>query len=496
MFRTRVALIRLVPFFALTVLSAAVAVPIPAGAATPDAAAPDARITWSSCDAFECGTLQVPLDYQAPEAPTIELAVVRRPADDPANRIGALVVNPGGPGAPAVSFLRAVASSYPRPLRERFDLVAFDPRGVGKSSPVRCSTSLDPLFDQSFSPRTDAEREALIDAARTVASECMARSGPVLEHVSTQNTARDLERLRVALKERRINFLGSSYGSYLGAVYITFFPDRVRAFVLDGAIDPEQTAAEATVGQAKGFENELNAFFVDCDKRPECAFRSDRNGGSAAAYDALRSRSARAPLTAKDSGGRRLNETRFDAAVLETLYAGRDGWRSLAAALATADGGDASALLRQADAFTWRRADGTHDHVLDAFWAISCLDGPVPDQLGPLLLERLAALSAPRLGAFIANTSVICSVWPVPPVPPPPSLTAVGAPTVLIVGATKDPATPLAAGREMRRELGNARLLSVEADRHTSFNAGNECVDDAVTGYLVDRRLPRPGTRC
>ena len=202
------------------------------------------------------------------------------------------------------------------------------------------------------------------------------------------------------------------------------------------------------------------------------------------------------PIAAKGSGGRRLNETRFDAAVLETLYEGRAAWPGLADALTQADRGDAADLLARADAFVWRHADGGQAHVLDAFWAISCLDGPPPGPLGAAGLERLAALSAPRLGAFIANNSVICSVWPVAPVAPPPALDAIGAPTVLIVGATGDPATPLAAGRQMQRVLGNARLLVVDADRHTSFNAGNACVDATVTRYLVDRTLPRRGTRC
>ena len=265
--------------------------------------------------------------------------------------------------------------------------------------------------------------------------------------------------------------------------------------MLDGAIDPEQSSADALVSQATGFEDELDAFLADCDASHECSFAAGQES-AAVAYDALRARAARTPIAAKGSGGRRLNETRFDAAVLETLYEGRPAWAGLADALARADRGDASDLLARADSFVWRRADGGQAHVLDAFWAISCLDGPAPGPLGATGLERLAALSAPRLGAFVANNSVICSVWPVPPVTPPPVLDARGAPTVLIVGATGDPATPLAAGRAMQRVLGNARLLVVDGFRHTSFISGNRCVDDAVTSYLVDRMLPARGTRC
>jgi pimeloyl-ACP methyl ester carboxylesterase len=468
----------------------------PAALAGPAGAAPGgtATLDWATCGSLQCATLAVPLTEDGSAPGTLDLAVARLPARDPARRIGSLVVNPGGPGVPAIAYLRAVATSFPRALRVRFDLVAFDPRGVGRSDAVVCTDSLDPLFDQAFSPRTDAERAQLVDAARAVADQCEARSGALLAHVSTQDTARDLDRLRAALGDRRLTFLGSSYGSYLGAIYATSFPDRVRAMVLDGAIDPTQSSADAVASQAEGFETELDDFLADCDRRAACAFHGD--AGAAAAYDALRARSARTPLRTRAAGGRTVNETRFDAAVLELLYLGRDGWPQLEHALTDADHGDASALLQAADDYMWRRADGTTSHALDAFWAISCLDGPPPGPFGSVGLERLASLSAPRLGAFVANNSVICSVWPVPTVDPAPTIRATGAPAVLVVAATGDPATPLAGGRRMRRALGNARLLVVDSDRHTSFDSGNECVDVAVTAYLVDRTLPARGARC
>jgi pimeloyl-ACP methyl ester carboxylesterase len=463
-----------------------------AGAAADTVPAP--ALSWSRCGSLECATLAVPVEYDGSASGSVALAVARRPASDPSHRIGSLVINPGGPGVPAIDYLRAVASSFPRELRDRFDLVAFDPRGVGRSDQIVCTDSLDPLFDESFSPRNDAQRAALLDAARAVADACATRSGGMLAHVSTQNTARDLDRVRAALGERRLSFLGSSYGTYLGAIYVTMFPEHVRALVLDGAVDPGQSASGAVVSQAKGFESDLDDFLTDCDRRSTCAFGSE--GGAAVAYDALRARSARSPLATRGLGGRTLNETRFDAGVLEMLYLGRPGWPSLEAALAAADHGDASALLEQADQFVGRRSNGATDHALDAFWAIGCLDGPSPGSLGAAGLERLASLSAPRLGAFVANNSVICSVWPVPPVAPPPPLSAARAPTALVVGGTRDPATPLVGARRMRRTLANARLLVVDADRHTSFDSGNDCVDAAVVDYLVESALPARGARC
>ena len=235
--------------------------------------------------------------------------------------------NPGGPGAPGVGFLTAVAGSLPGELRDRFDLVAFDPRGVGRSSPVECVDSLDPVFDQSFEPTTRAARTDLVDAMRGLALACEERSGDLLAHVSTADTVADLERLRIALGDDQLSFVGYSYGTFLGASYADAHPDKVRAFVLDGPVDPTMDAAQVALGQARGFEHALDDFLADCSAHPGCAFHHD--GDAAGAYDDLRARAARAPLAAADADGRGLNQTRFDAAVLQELYLGRSSWPAL-----------------------------------------------------------------------------------------------------------------------------------------------------------------------
>lgn len=471
----------------------------PASAATTAAALPLGAVTpmaWHPCGAgFQCGTLTVPLDPEAPTGSTLDLAVVRTRARHPKLRIGSLVFNPGGPGAPAVAFLRGIAATLPAALRDRFDLVAFDPRGVGRSHPVECEGTLDPLFDQSFEPTTTESRTALVGAVTSLATACAARSGALLSHVSTVDAVHDLERLRRALGDAKLSFVGYSYGTFLGASYAHAYPDRVRAFVLDSPVDPTMTAAEVTLGQARGFEHALDDFLADCSKRPGCAFHHD--GDAEGAYDDLRSRAARAPLPADRADGRGLDQTRFDAAVLQELYFGRAVWPALADALSAADRGDASSLLRMADAYVGRDANGRDDRVLEAFWAVTCLDGPViGDVDAARALERRAVTAAPRLGAFIVNNSLPCSVWPVPPIAAPGQLTAPGAPPILVVGTTEDPATPLVQARALSRALRRGRLLVAEGERHTSFLVGNRCVDHAVTRYLVELRLPALHHRC
>jgi pimeloyl-ACP methyl ester carboxylesterase len=452
-------------------------------------------IVWRGCGGgFQCGTLTVPVDAAAGGS-TIGLQVIRMRARRTNDRIGSLVFNPGGPGVPGIDFLRNIADTLPAAIRDRFDLVSFDPRGVGASDPIECEDSLDPLFDQSFSPSTSAQRAGLVEQFRDLAAACVQRNGSLLDHVSTADTVRDLERLRVALGDRRLSYLGFSYGTYLGAMYASTYPQHVRAFVLDGPIDPTLDGADATLAQVRGFEHSLDDFLADCSAHASCAFHHD--GDAAAAYDTLRARTARAPIPAESDPGRSLNQTRFDAAVLQALYLGRPEWPSLARELAAADSGDGSNLLDSADSFVGRDGTGHDDHALEAFWAISCRDGPaVGDLTAAAALEAEAARIAPRLGPFVVNNSLACSVWPVPTLPPTGPLEARGAPPILVIGTTNDPATPLAQAKALAGELERGVLLVARGEQHTSFDNGNECVDRAVTRYLVDRQSPKRGTRC
>lgn len=460
------------------------------------AATPAPPLRWSSCGGgLECARLRVPLDDTKKGGPTISLAIARLRARNPQQRIGSLLINPGGPGASGVQFLREAGEGFPAAIRDRFDLVGFDPRGVGASAPIVCTPNLDPLFNLDFAPRDDAARQALVAGVSAFVAQCVAKAGAELPYLSTVRAARDMDRIRAAVGDKRLSYYGGSYGTYLGALYADQFPTKERAMVLDGAVDPALSATAQQVQQAQGFEHSLNLFLQSCGTVTHCAFA--HNGDAGAAFDALRARVAAQPIPAGGAGnGRSLNATEFDIGVTQYLYSGRGEWMNLAQALDAADTGDGSSMLTSSDKYTERHADGTYDQIQSAFLAIGCLDGPDLGGLAGLrAIEEQAALVAPRVGRSVVNNSLPCAIWPVPvqaaPVPH-----AVGAPPILVVGNTDDPATPLAWAQGLSHELQNSVLLTVNSAQHTAYLSGNTCVDNAVDQYLVQGRPPAAGTRC
>jgi pimeloyl-ACP methyl ester carboxylesterase len=467
-----------------------------------------AAIDWRDCDGaggadgggggggadgVECGTLTVALDDTNPDDDRIiDLALMRVPALDPDRRIGSLLVNPGGPGVPGADFAGAIAASLPDDVQDRFDIVGWDPRGTGASAGIDCTDDLDGLYALDWDPDTAAERDELEAANRAFVDDCVRTNGDLLPFVSSTRTARDMDRIRAALGDDQLTYLGYSYGTYLGAQYAAQFPDRVRALVLDGAIDPSLDATAIQIEQSVGFERSLDQFLDDCSRDDDCEF----HGGEdvAAAYDELRASLDDDPVPAGD--GRGLNGTLFDTAVAQLLYGGEGSWSTLASALAAAEDGDGSEMIFYADMYTGRDSDGTYGDVQDAFQAIGCADGPPVGGIeGLRAIEAQAREDAPRLGASIVNNSMPCAFWPVP-APAPQPLRATEADPILVLGTRDDPATPLVWARGLARQLGSARLVTVGGNQHTAFASGNACVDKAVVRYVVDQRLPRPGKRC
>jgi len=454
---------------------------------------PTLATTWRACGGgLECASVTVPLDYARPNGQTIRIYLARLPASDPGHRIGSLVLNYGGPGAPGVLVLQqGAATLLPASLLARFDIVSFDPRGSGLSSPVTCvdDATMDRIRALEPVPRTATERQAILDSAREYAAGCEQKSGALLPYISTEAVARDLDHIRAALGEEKLTYLGYSYGTYLGARYATLFPDRVRALVLDAAIDFTADPISIVEDNTLAYESALDRFLADCATRPDCAFRA--SGDPAVAFDALMARIESAPIPA--GGTRTLGPGDARAAVMAALAGA--AWSDLATGLGAAERGDGSLLLAIADQAMGRNAYGQYDNTRAAGSATMCMDTPgIPDLAAIEALEARLAREAPRLGS---GYPVGCAFWPVGPSSSPAPLTAPPGTPILVIGGTGDPATPYAWSQRMATSLGNAILVTRRGEGHTTMvDPANRCLVDVIAGYLVDLEVPGDGLTC
>jgi len=456
-----------------------------------------APVAWAPCgDDLQCGSVTVPLDYSRPRAATLRIALERRPASDPSQRIGSLVINPGGPGTSGIDDLTNELSVLTPELLQRFDIVSFDPRGVQRSDPVTCqpasapsggpptSSSPSPLPDPV--PDSPATQRALVAGDRAYAAACEKYSGALLGEVGTVNVVRDLDRIRAALGDARLTFVGHSYGTLIGALYAQMYPTHVRAMVLDGAIDPALGTDQMVLDQAEGFESVLDQFFRWCASTTSCPWHP----GADPTADLLRliDASRTTPLSA--AGGSAGPGDFYDA-LLDDLYA-RSSWPSLGAALAQASVGDGTDLVSSADTY----ATGGSTNGGDVNNAVNCLDHPVSRQLStyPALAAKAAA-AAPVFGPLLVWGLVQCAVWPVPPDRSPAPVSAAAAPPILVVGATGDPATPYAWAVALAKQLRHGELLSWQGTNHVAYFY-SPCVRAWDQSYLVSGTLPPPGTTC
>jgi pimeloyl-ACP methyl ester carboxylesterase len=443
-------------------------------------------------DAVDIATLEVPVDYADPGGERIELALARYKALDPDARIGTLLVNPGGPGFGGTGLALNAAGIYDTPLRERFDIVGWDPRGTGDSEPaIDCVDGFDPYFTGADSTPTDAaEREALVGLAEGFAAACVEQT-PSLTAMGTNNSARDIDSIRRALGEDTISYFGFSYGSELGATWATLFPDTVRAAVLDGAADPDASMVESSEQQLAGFEATLSTFLAQCSADPDCEFHND--GDAETAFDELLASLDADPVPTV-AGRPPANRDIARTAVAVAMYS-EDRWPSLAKSLAAAADGDGSGLLALFDAYYNRAADGTWGDELEAFQVISCMD----DAERPTVAESDAAAAgfgeiAPRFVPVGSAGDYMCTFFP--PAPDPRvEVTGAGAGPIVVIGTTGDPATPLDSTRAMSDALEDGRLVVVTADQHTGYGV-NRCVVDVVNDYLVDLTPPDDETAC
>jgi len=453
------------------------------------------RVQWTSCEGeFECGTVEVPLDYDDPRGRTIEIAVNRRQAADADNRQGALLVNPGGPGVPGTGYARQLEPML-GPVRQQFDVVGFDPRGVGDSTAVDCvsDAELDSYLAADGSPDTRAEEQALARELEAFGEGCRERSGELVEHVSTVEAARDLDVIRQAVGDPTMHYLGTSYGTLLGATYAELFPGRVSRMVLDAAVDPTVTGLDLGLAQLRGFETALQAYLTDCVESGSCPLGDTVAAAEQRLIELLREIDAE-PLST--GGDRRLTTGWAFYGLALPLYAA-ELWPALTEALSAALEGDGSGLLRLADAYASRGSDGYANNSMEAFVAINCADDPTARTPAEIraALPRFEAVSE-VFGEPFAWTSLGCPRWPVDGGQRLPEIDAAGAEPILVVGTTRDPATPYEWAEALAEQLDSGVLLTRDGDGHGAYGHGNACLDEAVQGYLLRGTVPRAGTRC
>ena len=470
-----------------------------AGARPATIAAYDAqKLTWRPCGTgFQCARLLVPFDYQRPGWRRFSLPVTKLPASDPARRIGSLVINPGGPGASGVRFVQQAATSIPSAVRARFDLVGFDPRGVGGSVPaIHCLTGpqLDRYFATNDDPVTKTQLATVVAQAKLFASGCERHSGGLLPYVGTRNAARDMDVLRAALGGAKLTYYGASYGTYLGAWYAQLFPSHVRALVLDGAVNPDEPAFSMSTIQAQGFEVALRSFTANCVRLPACPLGHGTVSAGIARLQRLLNQTTSKPLISRITG-QPANGAMLLGGVSAALYS-KVFWQYLRAGLASAFAGNGTLMVALADGLMERGPTGKYTNLADAFTAVSCIDRPWPRSLPAWSSAAAAAAkTAPQFGAANIWGSLPCAYWPVPAAAPM-RLRAAGAPPILVVGTTRDPATPFRSAKALARDLESGVLLGRNGDGHTAYLTGNSCVDTAVDRYLVGLATPRNGMIC
>ncbi len=476
--------------------------PSPIGSADPgtEQAQPDLRefydqkVTWTQCGANRCARLRVPLDYDHPERRSIRLSVLKVPARDKDQRVGSLVVNPGGPGGSGISYAANAASYFGPELQQAFDIVGFDPRGVGRSTPVQClpDSELDTFVAADPDPDTTAEVRRADKLVAEFGEGCVAESGNLAAHVSTVEAAKDIDILRAVLGDAKLSYFGASYGTFLGATYAELFPKRVGRMVLDGALDPSVTSLRLNLVQAKGFETALRAYVGHCVDAGACFLGGSVDAGTKRIRQLLDNVEAK-PLPAN---GRTLAAGNAVLGIWAPLYS-EGNWGYLDTALKAAFAGDGAPLMSLSDAYVSRGPDGYTDNSLEALYAVNCLDhdDAIPSSEVDRYLPRFEKAS-PTFGAIFAFSLSSCAQWPIHTGRVPEEIHAEGAAPIMVVGTTRDPATPLEWAEALADQLDSGVLVRRDGDGHTGYLAGNQCVDSAVESYLVSGKVPEGTVDC
>lgn len=458
------------------------------------------QLRWRDCGVtgFQCTTMKAPLDYAKPDSGEIKLAVSRKKATGPGKKIGSLLVNPGGPGGSAIGYLQGYAAiGYPAQVRARYDMVAIDPRGVARSEPVECLTGsqMDAYTQVDQTPDDAVEVTKLSSAFKKFATGCEQRSGEILPHVSTVETARDMDILRALLGDEQLHYVGASYGTFLGATYAGLFPARVGRLVLDGAMDPSLPSAEMNRDQTAGFETAFQSFAADCVKKADCPLGTTSAADAARNLKKLFSDLDAKPIATGES--RKLGEALATTGVIAAMY-DETAWPQLREALTGAKTGDGSGLLSLADSYYEREPNGSYANLMYANAAVNCIDLPPAFATSQAVTQALPTFekASPVFGKGFAWASLNCAYWPVPATGTAHPIKAEGAAPIVVVGTTRDPATPYKWAKSLAGQLSSGTLLTYEGDGHTAYGRGSDCIDTAINTYLLEGTAPDDGKKC
>lgn len=490
----------------LTGCSSTTSAPFPT--ATNDASTLD----WQNCNDgspgdFQCATLKVPIDYSDETLGQFDIAVIRFRSPNQNNRIGSLVINPGGPGVSGIEYTRSAEYIFSPDVLERYDIVGFDPRGIGASSPIECLTDAeqDVLFASDPKPDNEAEYgQALIDTQSFI-DKCVAKTAN-LAHFSTADAARDMDLLREGLGEPKLNYMGFSYGTYLGTLYAQQFPENVGRFVLDGAIDPSIPSAQQSLIQAVAFDTALAHFITDCMKQKNCPLPVN---ATPAFFTELFNKVAAQPLTTKQSDGnpRQITEGLVTIGTASALYDDASGWPQLRTAISQALQGDGTGFAKLADGYNGRRPDGGFiDNQNDANIIINCLDWQESRSNDTIRAAATKfAKAAPVFGPYVAYSGITCNLLkatikstqltPDSKQESQPQIKKTATP-ILIIGTTQDPATPYAWAKALSTYIPGSRLITLQGEGHTGYGRGSACTDNAVDAYLITGRAPTKNLIC